>query len=318
MIHNSRPDHDKKICVWVRDGWGIDESSVRAEALQAGNQSPTVFVFIPKRSADELRHQLIDYKAASATLDIRGVPNTPEGMEARDAMCTIQMRAEGKIRDLMDDVFSGSRVFQSGGNEIVGNDLRSMVLEAAENSLKRLYPQFEIADHAGWDKVYSRAKLGSPDALKAVGDDGKPENNPVCKAIRGFIAGGKKGFEIRDHFEDAPFGWSRDAIDGGLQVLLVDGIIRGHDERGKLIDFKELERKAIGKATFKVESDIVTTEQRIQIRKLLQKAGISANTGMSCLLCSSFFRRCKTWPIVLEAMHQNLSHRIPLRWVRFD
>lgn len=268
-------DHDNKIYVWVRDGWSIDENSVRAEALQAGNHSPTVFVFIPRRSADDLRHQLIDYKAASATLDIRGVPNTPEGMEARAAMETVQQRADGKIKDLMDDVFSGSRVFQSGGNEIVGNDLRTMVLEAAENSLRRLYSQFEVADHAGWDKVYSRAKPGSPDALKAVGDDGKSENNPVCKAIRNFVAGGKKGVEIRDHFEDAPFGWSRDAVDGGLQVLLVDGILRAHDEKGKLIDPKELERKAIGKATFKVESDTVTTEQRIQIRKLLQKAGIT-------------------------------------------
>jgi len=284
-------DHDKKICVWVRDGWGVDENSVRAEALQAGNQSPTVFVFIPKRSADDLRHQLIDYKAASATLDIRGVPNTPEGMEARAAMETIQQRAEGKIRDLMDDVFSGSRVFQSGGNEIVGNDLRSMALEAAENSLKRLYPQFEVADHAGWDKVYSRAKLGSPDALKAVGYEGKPENNPVCKAIRSFIAGGKKGLEIRDHFENAPFGWSRDAIDGGLQVLLVDGILRAHDERGKQIDSKELERKAVGKATFKVESDTVTTDQRIQIRKLLQKVGIPTKHGEELSAASQFLQR---------------------------
>ena len=284
-------DHDKKICVWVRDGWSVDESFVRAEALQAGNHSPTIFVFIPKLSADDLRHQLIHYKAASATLDIRGVPNTPEGNEARSAMETTQQRAEGKIQDLMDDIFSGSRVFQSGGNEIAGNDLRKMALEAAENSLRRLYSHFEIADHAGWDKVYSRAKLGSPDALKAVGDDGKPENNPVCKAIRSFVAGGKKGVEIRDNFEDAPFGWSRDAVDGSLQVLLVDGILRAHDEKGKLIDPKELERKAIGKATFKIESDTVTTEQRIQIRKLLQKAGIATKNGEELSAVSQFIQK---------------------------
>jgi hypothetical protein len=284
-------DHEKKICVWILDGWSTDESSVRAEALQAGNQSPTVFVFIPKRNADDLRRQLIDYKAASATLDIRGVPNTPEGMEARAAMETTQQRAEGRIKDLMDDLFMGSRVFQSGGNEIVGNDLRSMVLEAAENSSKRLYPQFEVADHAGWDKVYSRAKQGSPDALKAVADDGKPENNPVCKSIRGFVAGGKKGSEIRDHFEDAPNGWSRDAIDGGLMALLVGGILRAHDEKGKLIDFKELERKAIGNATFKVESDTVAIDQRMGIRKLLQKGGIAAKPGEELSAASQFLQK---------------------------
>ena len=40
-------------------------------------------------------------------------------------------------------------------------------------------------------KVYARAKQGSPDALKAVGDDGKPARNPVCRAILEFIGGGK-------------------------------------------------------------------------------------------------------------------------------
>ena len=88
-------DADQHICLWVRDGWSIDENSVRADSRQAGNQSPTVFVFIPKRSADDLRHQLIDYKAASATLDKRGVPNTPEGTEARAAMETTRQSAEG-------------------------------------------------------------------------------------------------------------------------------------------------------------------------------------------------------------------------------
>jgi len=43
-------DASEKVYVWVRDGWSIDENSVRADARQAGNNSPTVFVFIPKRS----------------------------------------------------------------------------------------------------------------------------------------------------------------------------------------------------------------------------------------------------------------------------
>src|SRR5690606_30179668 len=48
-------DANERICVWVRDGWSSDDNSVRADARQAGNQSPTVFVFISKRSADDLR-----------------------------------------------------------------------------------------------------------------------------------------------------------------------------------------------------------------------------------------------------------------------
>ncbi len=284
-------DADGRICVWVRDGWSIDENSVRADARQAGNQSPTVFVFIPKRSADDLRHQLIDYKAASATLDKRGVPNTPEGTEARSAMETARKTAEGRITELLADSFSGTRVFQGGGNEILGNDLQDMVLEAANNSLQRLYPQFPVADHAGWSKVYEKAKAGAPDALKAVGDDGEPAKNGVCKTILGVIAGGKKGTDIRVHFDASPFGWPKDAIDGGLQALLVSGEIRAQGEMGKVIDPKELERKAIGKTMFKVESATVSTPQRIQIRKLLQKVGLSYKQGEELAYIPQFLQK---------------------------
>ncbi len=272
-------DADKKVTVWVRDGWSIDENSVRVDARQAGNQSPVIFVFIPKRSADDLRHHLIDYKAATATLDKRGVPNSPEGIEARAAMETTKQTSEGKIKELIDEAFTSARVFQGGGNEVIGNNLPETVLEAAGNALQRLYPQFGVADHIGWDKVYTRAKQGSPDALKAVGDDGEPAKNAVCKTILGHIAAGKKGSDIRDEFEASPYGWPRDAIDGALQVLLIAGLIRAQDDRGRAVDPKDLERKAIGKTTFKIESATVSTQQRIQIRKVLQRLGIQAKQG---------------------------------------
>jgi len=286
-------DANKRICVWVRDGWSSDTNSVQADARQAGNQSPTVFVFIPKRSADDLRHQLIDYKAASATLDKRGVPNTPEGAEARAAMETTKQTSEAKINQLLDDAFSGARAFQAGGNEIIGNDLQEMVLEAANNSLQRLYPQFQMADHEGWAKVYANAQKGMADALKAVGDDGEPAKNAVCKVILGFIAGGKKGTDIREQFETSPYGWARDAVDGGLQVLLVAGLIRAEDENNKAVDFKDLERKAIGKIKFIIESATVSAVQRIQIRKLLQKLGISAKQGEESLCIPEFLQKLR-------------------------
>lgn len=284
-------DSNQKVCIWVRDGWNIDENSVRVDSRQAGNQSPSVFVFIPKRSADDLRHHLIDYKAASATLEKRGVPNTPEGTEARAAMETTRLTAEGKIKELLGEAFSGARVFQGGGTEILGNNLQDMVLEAANNSLQRLYPQFALADHSGWSKVYEKAHQGAPDALKAVGDEGEPAKNTVCKAILAFIAGGKKGTDIRTQFEGSPYGWSRDAVDGGLQVLLVAGLIRAQDERGQVIDPKELERKSVGKTTFKVESATVTTAQRIQIRKLLQKVGFTVTQGEELAYVPQFLQK---------------------------
>ena len=284
-------DSNQKISIWVRDGWSTDDNSVRADARQSGNQSPTVFVFIPRRSADDLRHQLIDYKAASATLDKRGVPGTPEGIEARAAMETVKQTAEGKIRELIDDAFSGARVFQGGGTEMSGDDLQSMVREAAENAALRLYPQFQTGDHVGWPKVYERAQKGAPDALKAVGDEGEPAKNPVCKAVLAFIAGGKKGADIRGHFEAPPFGWSRDSVDGALQVLLVAGVIRAHNERGQTIEPAELDRKSIGKVMFKVESITLTTVQFIQIRKLLQKVGFTVQQGKEHEYVSQFLEK---------------------------
>lgn len=286
-------DSNEKICVWIRDGWGTDERSVRVDARQAGNESPTVFVFIPKLSADDLRHHLMDYKAASATLDKKGVPNTPEGTEARAAMETTKWSAEGKINELLNEAFSGTRVFQAGGNEILGSDLQSMILEAANNSLQRLYPQFHIADHNGWQKVYDHSKQGSPDALKLVGYEGETTANPVCKAIMGFIAGGKKGVDIRSNFEKENFGWSRDAVDGGLQVLLVAGLIKAQNERGLSTDPRELERKAIGKAIFRIESATVTPKQKIEVRQLLQKLGFYVKPGEELIAIPEFIKKMK-------------------------
>jgi len=286
-------DNSQKICIWVRDGWSDDENSVRADSRQAGNQSPTVFVFIPKRSSDDLLRNLKDYKAANSTLEKRGVPNTPEGIDARASMDTIKQTAEGKIRELLDEMLSGARVFQGGGNEIVGNNLQEMVLEGAKNALKRLYPQFDTADHTGWAKVYDMAKKGAPDALKAAGYDGEPSNNQVCKAILGFIAGGKNGADIRIQFEGSGFGWSRDTVDGALQVLQVAGLISAKDDHGQTIDPKELERKTIGKVTFKVESTTITTAQRIQIRKLFQNVGLTAKQNEELNYAPQFIQKMK-------------------------
>ena len=56
-------------------------------------------------------------------------------------------------------------------------------------------------------------------------------------------------------------------------------MVQAKDERGQGIDPRELERKTVGKTNFKVESTTVTTAQRIQIRKLFQKLGITAKQG---------------------------------------
>ena len=286
-------DKDKKVYVWLRDEWSVDAESVRADARQAGNQSPTVFVFIPKRSADDLRRNIIEFKAASTTLEKRGVPSTPEGTEARNAIETYRLTSDAKINELIAESFANARVFQGGGNEISGGSLAEMIQEAAGNSLQRLYPQFHIADNPGWEKVYSLAQKGAPDALKAVGYDGEPSNNAVCKTILGHIAAGKKGAEIREHFEAPPYGWPRDAVDGAVQVLIVAGLVRAQDEKGRPVTATELERKRIGKATFKVEIDNPTAKQAIEIRKLFQQIKVPAKAGEELVSTQLFLAKLR-------------------------
>ena len=272
-------DAGRRIYLWVRDGWSADENTVRADARQAGSDSPTVFVFLAKRHGDELREQLMEYKAAEYTLHERGVPNTPDGNEAREYMETTKRDAEKRIEALLRECFADARVFQGGGNEVNGNDLLAMIQEAAEAAQIRLYPNFDAADHTGWGKVLERAKQGAPDALKAVGYEGEPTNHPVCRTILGAIAGGKSGAEIRQQFEGPPYGWSGDAVDGALHVLLVSGDLRAQDERGNPVEPAQLDRRAIGRTQFRVESATISAAQRIQIRKLMQQLDLQAKTN---------------------------------------
>ena len=286
-------DSDDKMYIWVRHGWSTTKSSVIAEARQVGNQSPTIFVFIPKTSSDDLRHQLMDFKSASMVLQKRGTPTSPEGIEARSSMETIKQTADARISELLADAFSDARVFQGGGHEIIGNRLSDMISEAVENSMQRLYPKFSVADQNGWDKVYSKAKQGAPDALVMIGYNGDPSEQSVCKEILAFIAGGKIGAAIREHFEGPKYGWPRDAIDGALQVLLVSGVIQAHGDRGQIADPRQLERSQIGKAVFKVESATITTQQRIQVRKLFQKLEISVKPGEELSSTPMFIAKLK-------------------------
>jgi hypothetical protein len=274
-------DADEKIYVWVRDGWDTTENSVRADARQAGSNSPTIFVFIPNRAVDELNNALTEYKAASATLEKRGNPDTPEGKEARRAMETRLDNAETKIGNLLDEAFREARVFQGGGNPVVDSDLTTTIHEAANHSVQRLYPEFRMADSHNWGRVYSVAREGAPDALKRVGYDGDVATHPVCKTVLSYIGRGKTGAEVRGHFEKPPYGWEGDAVDGAVYALLAARLIRVSDEHRLPLDHNTLDRRTFGRATFQTEHITVTTAQRVTVRRLLQRAGIrvSVQTG---------------------------------------
>ena len=52
--------------------------------------------------------------------------------------------------------------------------------------------------------------------VEAVDHTGEGAKHPVPAAVLKFVGSGKKGAEIRKEFDDSPYGWPRDAIDGAV------------------------------------------------------------------------------------------------------
>lgn len=276
--------------VWVRDGWTVDEKSIMAEAQKAGTDSPLVFVYIPRRLADELKKTVASLKAAEETLNFKGTPATPEGLEARAAIETRKTVAESKLKSIIKEVIEGTRVFMAGGNEIAGMFMRDRVEEAAKNALTRLYPQFDVADDPRWEKVIERAKKGDSNALDALGFKGDPDKHPVCAAILGFVNAGKKGSEIRKHFSSGQYGWPQDAIDGALVLLSVTGHLRV-TQNGQRFDPRQLDHSKIGICDFRTEHVTISAAQKLAVRKLFQAAGVGCKPGEETAVAPVFIAK---------------------------
>ena len=273
--------------VWVRDGWTVDEKSIVTEAQKAGTDSPLVFVYIPRRSADDLKKTVASLKAAEETLNIKGTPTTPEGLEARAAIETRKSVAETKLKGIVTEIVNGTRVFMAGGNEVAGIFMQDRVEEAAKNALTRLYPQFDLADDPRWEKVVERAKKGDSNALESLGFKGDPDKHPVCAVILGFVNAGKKGSEIRKQFSSGQYGWPQDAIDGALVLLAVTGHLRV-TQNGQPFDPRQLDHSKIGICDFRTEHVTISAAQKLAIRKLFQAAQVGCKPGEEAAVAPEF------------------------------
>ena len=271
--------------LWIRDEWSVSEKTVREEAQAAGAESPIVFVFLPKRSPDDLNRALAGMAAATETLDARGAPTTREGQEARQGMQTRQGDAQRQVGVLINNILRDAKVFQGGGNEIAEGDLRSSAQEAMKQSLARLYPQFDAADFeaAKWAKVKERARQDGADALSVVGYQGDAEKTAVCQPILAFVGGaGKKGIEVRKRFSGSPYGWPQDAVDAALIVLVVAGCLRAA-QNGSQVGAQQIDNTKLGQTEFRAEGITVNPMQKIAVRKLLDDAGIKVKPNEETL-----------------------------------
>ena len=272
-------DANKQLYAWVQNGWQADEKSVIADARADETKNGTLYVFIPARNRSDINQAITTQKAATATLDIRGMPNSPEGKDARTAMET-KLNEAVKQRDrLLEEVYEGVRVFISGGTEIEGNSLKEKLEAGAKDALERIYKQFDIADDANWGKVVDKArKVGGETALSAINYNEEPAKHPVCAQILRYIGSGKKGNEIRDQFQSAPYGWPQDTIDGAIYALLASGSLKAKNAAHQPVDAKGLERKHITQTSFEVENVTISTAQKLAIRKLLTET-VGCNPG---------------------------------------
>jgi hypothetical protein len=277
------PSEGRDVPIIIRNGWDSKETETLADARQDGNESPNVYVFIPRLSADDLRDRMVDALAAEQTLAFKGAPASPEGREARDAMDTRLAHATARRNEIIKDILDRAKVFQSGGNESFGVDLVAKVEQAVSASMLRMFPNFTEADDDRWARVITQAKGGDETPLRVLGWTEPMPAHPVCKRVMQSIGNGKSGKEIRDEFEASPYGWPRDAVDGALLSLFAAGHIQA-SYKGKPLAKKELDQAKVSQTDFRLEDKPFSALQRIQLRKLLQECGVqltgddSANT----------------------------------------
>ena len=267
------PDGGHAVSVWIRDGWGAEEKSVISDARAAGQDSPVIHVYVPKSKADALARFIAAWSAAKGTLEYKGTPSTPEGIEARQGMETRRDEADKHLRTAVTEIIDGARVFQGGGNERMESSLPEKVREAAGASLARLFPEFNDADDHRWPQVIQRARNGAEHPLEGLAYNGKTEEHPVCSTVLSLVGSGKKGKEVRSYFSGPPYGWPRDAIDAALIGLFETGHLRAM-ANGVSLNPRQLDQAKVPNTDFQVESATIDTPKRLKLRKLFQTAKI--------------------------------------------
>lgn len=269
-----RPE-EGAIPVWIRDGWTDNEKTVQADIRSLGGDSPLIVVHLPRLSAEDIKKALVTSLAAEETLNLRGPQTSNEGIEARNAMETRKQAAEGRLARALSEVMLEARVYLAGGMEKAGGTLAEKVRLAAQDSLDRTFPQYDQGDDPRWSTVVQRVRKGDAGgALSAVDHTGDPEKQPVCARILAEIGPGKLGKEVRKAFGAPRYGWPQETIDGALLVLTACEALRA-SVSGKPIAARDLDQQKLGVAEFRCETTTISTQTRIDLRRLFQDAGVA-------------------------------------------
>jgi hypothetical protein len=267
------PISGAEIPVWVRDEWSVTLKDFIDAARREGTSSPVAFVFVQKVQAATLNTKIADAEAARSTLDLKGTPSNPEGIEARNAMKSRLDTAEASLNQLVRGLVGAARVVQGGGSEVHGSSLEEKLREAGTNSLDRLFPRFRDADHRAWRLAYDRARAGVDAPLQAVDWTGPTEQHPVAREVLAAIGSGCDGRKLRKKFSESPFGWPQDALDAVLVALHASGHLLAR-YKGTTLAAGQLDQTKIPATELRIQMATITAQEKIRLRQLCQKAGL--------------------------------------------
>jgi hypothetical protein len=264
-------------------------------ARTAGVTDPILYIFIPRKSRDELLTAIASELAAEQTLNAKGVPATSEGQVARQSMESRLRLAQEQRRALVTDIVGAAKVFQGGGNELLQLTLDEKIRAGAEASLVRLFPRFKEADFAGsaWESAIKRARDGADQPFSPLKYQGAIDQHPVCRQVLTTIGSGKAGTPIRKDLEGSPCGWPRDAVDAALIALHrgqhINGILNG-----VAVPAGQLDQNKIAKTEFRVEKITLTVQERNAIKALYLDLDIKAKSEELDAKAPEFFTKLLT------------------------
>lgn len=275
------------ISVWLRDEWGCALKDALTEARRLGPTEPTLHVYLAKRSADLLKDRIIDTEAARQVLERHGTPSSEPAREARDGMESRRAEAERARDEIVREILRAAKVLQSGGSEVFGEGLAEKLTSGAEASLARLFPRFSEGDHRAWEAAMRRAKDGSDQPFKAVGWEGATEDHPVAKEVLAKIASAARGTDLHRALKGSPYGWPQDAIDAAVLALHRSGHLRA-TRNGQPVAVGALDQAGIKGADLRPERVRLSTSQRIAVRGLFEKLGVTTRSGEEELRAPAF------------------------------
>ncbi|WP_135229998.1 BREX system P-loop protein BrxC [Deinococcus fonticola] len=291
IYYSAPPTETTTIPIWVRRGWDETQPQVRQDALNVGNESPVVYVYLPEPDRQALKTQVSTLLAASEVLTMRPNPTTPGAREAQQAMQTRRNNAQAEVERLIAQMVGGARVIQGGGQEVDGN-LSEALPRALNASTTRLYSQFKPGDQARWGTVLTQARQANASALDAINHSAEPVKHPVLQAVLSEIGSGKKGTDLRRKFTGVPYGWPQDAVDSALVMLTLLGNVTA-SVNGSEVTAKQLDAGTLGKADFRTVNEPLTKGQLLAVRGVYTDLGMKVDSGQESAMASTYVSRLK-------------------------